>query len=175
MSDEFFLLSDEHLIEGFAPLPAFRKYLFFRWFCFAFIGGSFIITLLTVEMPELYLPQVAGGDFVLSEIVLLPFCLIFSFVVSHRAYGKRYYWITTRRIAMQHGILFTRTRMIPLTAVEQMDVSHSLFEDYFDVPSLKIESSEGNITLGGILFPEGIYLELKSLVRQRRESAGMVF
>jgi uncharacterized membrane protein YdbT with pleckstrin-like domain len=175
MPEDFFLLSDEHMIEGFAPLAGFKKYLFFRWFCFMLIAGCFILVFLASEIPELYMPLLMGEHFLFAISGVLATCVVLAFVFSHRAYSKRYYWVTTMRIVMQHGIIRTGMKIISLSSVDNLDVSHSLLEDWFGVPSLKVDSSDGNITMGGILFPEGIYLELKSLVRQRREAAGLVF
>ena len=175
MSEDFFLLTDEHIIEGFMPIPSFKTYLFFRWSVFMFIAGSFALIFLTSEIPEFYLPLFMWENFVSAEVGMLLACLFLAFVLAHRAYNRRYYWITTMRIVMQHGILRARMKVISLASVNEIDVSHSMLEEKFGVPSLKVDSSDGDVTMGGILFPEGIYLELKSLVRQRRESAGLIF
>ncbi len=174
---DFYLHEEEEVIEGLEPVYDFRRYLLVRWFIILESCG--IIALASAYMAN---DAFAIGEFAtylkIPELLILAWTgvsLAASFVISKLEWKKRFYWITNHRLIISHGIIRHCVLVTNLYEISEMDMTRTYLQRKLRSTGLKIESRRGNFSMGGIPEPEGIYLELRGLIKERRRQEGLIF
>ncbi|MCI0664853.1 MAG: PH domain-containing protein [Acidobacteria bacterium] len=86
-------------------------------------------------------------------IVLAAFCLWVSFWRPPRAYRAWGYRIDNRVLETRSGILFLRTRLLPLSRLQHVDLERGPFERMYGLASLVLHTAgthSANISIPGL-------------------------
>ena len=76
---------------------------------------------------------------------------------------------------IKHGILRKHIFIASLEGILEIKITRSPLQKLFESPGIHIKTPHGNFSLGGVLLPEGIYMELASLISQKKMEKGMIF
>ena len=185
---QFFRLQEgEKIVEAMKPLSGLKWMFFFQgligWFFFMlFVGGFFFV------IPFFIIATVAGPS--AAALILLVGSLFFLFLMfivpyifASLSYGKRFYWITNKRIIGKSGLIGYKVNSIPLERISDVIISRSFIEQIFGFGSVHIQTLAGQVAIRGrfgaegnfqaVPDPEGLQQRIFELVKKKRKAENL--
>jgi uncharacterized protein len=132
------------------------------WFISDLIGyGALLLTLLLGFLVWAIRQPVVLGWLVAGWVVIAAFCLWYCFWRPPRAYRSWGYRIEDRVLETRSGIVFHRTRLLPLSRLQHVDIERGPFERMYGLASLVLHTAgthSASILIPGLDAAEAVRL-----------------
>ena len=184
---QFFRLQEgEKIIESIKPLPGLKWMFFLQgmlgWIFFILFFGVWLLS------PVGIMLAIVGGALaaILGLVIFILFLLavaIIPYILASMRYGKRYYWVTSKRVIGKSGFIGYKVNSIPLERISDVIISRSFAESIFGFGSVHVQTMAGQVAMRGrfgaegnfqaVPDPEGLQQQIFDLVKKKRKAEGI--
>lgn len=132
------------------------------WLVTDLIGYGFLLSIMLISLLVLMLVQPLLSLWLIAGwVVLTGVCLWFSFWRPSRAYRAWSYRIDKQVLETRSGIVFHRTRLLPLSRLQHVDLERGPFERMYGLSSLVLHTAgthSANLRIPGLDAHEAVLL-----------------